>query len=143
MGKFLVRLGTTEAIAQSGGTGSVEVPIGDTYKTTSTDVFDGGRNSKGVMIGNLIRANIRKIELSWKIISNANYVLLASFFADNKFFYAYYYDTDTGTWLTKYFYVGADRSVDTVKNKQIGMTQVGGGVAPEYYENFKLSFIEV
>ena len=142
MGKFLVRIGVTSNIATYGQTGSIEVPVGDSYTTSSTDVVDGGRNTKAEMIFSMVRQAIRKIEISFKVISNADYKKLAQFFNANKIFYAYYYDTDDGAWETRQVYVG-DRKVDTIKNKQLTMTNTGGGLAPAYYENFKLSFIEV
>ena len=142
MGKFLVRLGTTSEIATNGTLGAIEVPIGESYTTSSTDVVDSARNSKGVIIFNPIRLAIRKIQMSWKVISNADYTILATFFNANKMFYAYYYDTDSGEWQTRHFYVG-DREVDTIREKQLETTNVGGLVKPNYYTNFKISLIEV
>jgi len=142
MGSFLVRIGTTSAIASSGLAGSIEVPVSSTYKTSSTDIVDSGRGTDGVMSFNVIRQAIRKIEMSYRVISNADYVKLATFFNAHKTFYAYYYDTDDGAWETRNVYVG-DRSVEAVKDKQLATTNIGGKLKPDYYENFKLSFIEV
>lgn len=154
--KFLVRLGATSTLATNGGSGSIAVGdtkdtasnakkilLGDSYKTTSTTLVNEGRNTAGTVISSVIRSGIRKIELSWKVISASEYQVLATFFNTNFMFYAYYFDTDTGTWLTKHFYVG-DRSVSAVRNKQINTaTGTGGGLGVDYYENFKISLIEV
>lgn len=149
-GIFQVRIGTTEEYANasiSGGTEGVnyvEFPIASTYKTTSSTVVDSSRNSKAIVIASVIRAGIRKIELTWRVISITNYALISSFLneADNFMFYAYYFDQDTNSWLTKKFYVG-DRVADALKNEQWKTTNRGGKVEPNHIENFKLSLIEV
>lgn len=152
--KFLVRLGTTSALATNGGIGSIaigdtldiangKIRLGATYKTTSSTLVDSARNSKGEVVSNVIRAGVRKIEITWKSITAQEYSLLATFFNTNFEFYAYYFDCDTNSWLTKHFYVG-DRVVSAIQGKQINMnTNVGGGLGIEYYENFNLSLIEV
>lgn len=154
--KFIVRLGATSALATNGGTGSIaigdtqqplagasKILLGDSYKTTSSTLVNEGRNTSGLFIGTVVRSGVRKIEMSWKVISAVEYAVLATFFNTNFMFYAYYFDSDTGTWLTKHFYVG-DRSVSAVKNKQINTnTGTGGSLGVDYYENFKISLVEV
>ena len=144
---FQVRLGTTSAIASGGsgteGSNMVTLPISSTYKTTSTTIVDSSRNGEAIMIGSVIRAGIRKIEMSWLVISIQDYAKLGTFFNSNFMFYAYYFDQDTNSWLTKHFYVG-DRVADALKNEQWALnTGAGGGIAPKHIENLKLSFIEV
>lgn len=144
---FQVRLGTTSAIA-SGGSGTegstmVTLPISSTYKTTSSTIVDSSRNSQAQVIATVIRAGIRKIELSWRVMTNADYAKLGTFFNNNFMFYAYYFDQDTNSWQTKHFYVG-DRVADALQNEQWTQgTGVGGDIAPKHVENFKLSLIEV
>ena len=151
LGTFQVRIGTTEGYANgttSGGTEGtnyIELPISSTYKTTSTTVVDSSRNSKAEVIASVIRAGIRKIELSWRVITIQDYAKISTFLnvETNFMFYAYYFDQDTNSWLTKKFYVG-DRVADALKNEQWTQnTGVGGGIAPKHIENFKLSLIEV
>lgn len=149
---FQVRIGKTQENAYSAtGTENVdyiELPISSTYKTTSTTIVDSARNSKAVVVATVVRAGIRKIELSWRVISNADYSKIAKFLNNNFMFYAYYFDQDDNGWATsqsyvKQFYVG-DRVADALKNEQWTLnTGVGGGVAPKHVENFKLSLIEV
>lgn len=159
--KFIVRLGTTSALATNGGAGTIaigdtynldqtesttdqihRIRLGDTYKTTSSTLVNSARNSKGVVISTVVRAGIRKIELGWKVIRADEYAKLGTFFNTNFDFYVYYFDTDTMSWLTKHCYVG-DRVVSAVKNKQIATNSTGGGLAVEYYEGFKISLIEM
>lgn len=145
---FQVRLGTTEAIATNGtgveGQTMVTLPISSTYKTTSSTVVDSSRNAEAVVVASVIRAGIRKIELSWRVISIEDYAKLGTFFnvAENFFFYAYYFDQDTNSWLTKHFYVG-DRVAEALQQQQWKTSQRGGLVEPNNIQNFKLSLIEV
>lgn len=146
---FQVRLGTTSAIATGGdsaggveGNTMVTLPISSTYKTTSSTAVDGARNTEGVFVGNVIRNGIRKIELSWRVISIEDYAKLGTFFNNNFMFYAYYFDQDSNSWLTKHFYVN-DRVGDALKQQQWKTTQRGGLVEPNNIENYKLSLIEV
>ena len=144
---FQVRLGTTSTIATNGsgteGSTMVTLPISSTYKTTSSTIVDSSRNSQAQVIATVIRAGIRKIELSWRVMTNADYAKLGTFFNNNFMFYAYYFDQDTNSWQTKQFYVG-DRVADALQNEQWTQnTGVGGDIAPKHVENFKLSLIEV
>ncbi len=143
---FQVRIGKTSANATSGtgteGTDFIELPISSTYKTTSSTVVDSSRNAEAVVIASVIRAGIRKIEMSWRVISIADYAKLGTFFNNNFMFYAYYFDQDTNSWVTKQFYVG-DRVADALQQEQWKTTTRGGLVEPKHIENLKLSLIEV
>ena len=150
---FLVRIGKTQANAYSKsgteGTDYIELPVSSTYKTTSTTLVDSARNTAGVVVASVIRAGIRKIEMTWKVIGIADYSKLAKFFNSNFFFYAYYFDQDDNGYATsqtavRQFYVG-DRVADALKNKQITTATVRSETVckVQYIENFKLSFIEV
>lgn len=146
---FQVRLGTTSAIATGGdsaggveGNTMVTLPISSTYKTTSTTVVDSSRNAEAVVVASVIRAGIRKIELSWLVISIQDYAKLGTFLNNNFMFYAYYFDQDENAWLTKHFYVG-DRVAEALQQEQWKIATRGGGVEPRNIQNFKLSLIEV
>lgn len=145
---FQIRLGTTQAIATNGngveGTTMVTIPVSSTYKTTSSTVVDGGRNTKGIFVGSVSRQGIRKVEMSWLVISSANYSKLGKFFNENFMFYAYYFDQDDNQFETRQFYVG-DRVADVLQNKQWVEEVVNGEAVlkPQFVENLKLSFIEV
>ena len=143
---FQVRLGIDEFYAENGGgtegVHRVTLPISSTYKTTSTTTVNSSRNTDAIVVGTVIRAGIRKIELTWRVISIADYAKIGTFFNNNFFFYAYYFDQDTNSWLVKHFYVG-DRVADALQNKQWVETTRGGQVEPQYIENLKISLIEV
>ena len=145
---FQIRLGTTSAIATNGsgteGTNMVTVPISSTYKTTASTLVDSSRNSDGFIVSNVVRAGIRKVEISFRVLTIADYSKLAKFFNTYFDFYALYFDQDNNAWETRHFYVG-NRVADALQNKQ--WVEDNGyndhRYKPEYVENVKLSLIEV
>lgn len=143
---FQVRLGITSENAEQGtgteGTDYIELPISSTYKTTSTTVVDSSRNSEAYAIFSVVRKAIRKIELSWRVISVANYSMIAKFLNENFTCYAYYFDQDDNEWQVREIYVG-DRVADALQQEQWKTSQRGGGVEPNHIQNYKLSLIEV
>lgn len=145
---FQVRIGITQENAQQGtgvaGTDYVVFPISSTYKTTSTTLVDSSRNSKGFIISNVVRAGIRKIELSWRVLTIAEYSLLSKFFNTNFTFYVYYFDQDDNTFECRQCYVG-DRVAPALDSKAWVETTVGGEtvLVPEYVKDIKLSLIEM
>ena len=144
---FQVRIGTTSDIATNGsgveGNTMVTIPISSTYKTTSTTVVDSSRNTEGKALFSIVRPNVRKIELTFRVISSADYSKIAKFLNDNFVCYAYYFDQDDNAWETREVYCN-DRTADALKNEQWTQnTGVGGGIAPKHVENFRLALIEV
>ena len=145
---YQVRIGRTQGYASGATTGGtegvdyIELPISSTYKTTSSTAVDSSRNIKGFVVGKVTRAGIRKIELSWRVISIQDYAELGTFFNTNFFFYAHYFDQDSGEWQTRHFYVG-DREADAFEAEAWQPTQRGGRIEPTKVQNLKLSLIEV
>lgn len=143
---FQIRLGTTSAIATNGngteGTTMITVPISSTYKTTATTVVDSSRNTDGYARFGIIRKAVRKVEMTWRVISIENYSKIAKFLNENFTFYAYYFDQDDNAWETREMYP-SDRVADALKNEQWKTTQRGGLVEPSHVENLRLAFIEV
>lgn len=157
--RFIVRLGTSSTMAQQGGSGSIaigdtvdtsssakKILLGNTYKTTSSTIVNNARNVEGKVVISVVRDGVRKIELSWRVMSASEYAVLATFFNTNFSFYAWYFDCDTNDWLVKEFYV-SDRTANAVGNKQINInastSSYKGGLEVQYYENVKISLIEV
>ena len=117
------------------------LPSPSTYRMTTIDLVDSARTSDGKMSGNPIRQGIRKIEMSWRFLTQAQYTLIASLFVSNFVNSVYYYDTITGTYQTRTMYVGdrvsdmAELVVELKNDKTINSIQG--------YANVKLSLIEV
>lgn len=129
-------------VRPSGSSGNYTfLPAPSTYKMTSSTLVDSARNSEGVVVGNVIRSGVRKVELSWNFLTQEQYTLIASFFDTNFFFECYYYDTITGQMETKQMYVG-DRVSDSAQivasyDSNGNITKING------YANVSLSLIEV
>lgn len=144
--RFQIRLGTTEAIARNGsgveGTTMVTVPISSTYKSTASTIVDSSRNAEGVLVANVIRQRLTKIEATFRVISCENYSKIAKFLNANFYFYAYYFDEDDNEWQVRYFYPN-DRVADALQEEQWKTTTRGGGVEPKHYSNYRLALIEV
>ena len=139
--KFFIRLGITSAMATNGTTGSLVIPCGSTYKTTSTTLVDSARDTKGYVKGNVVRRAIRKVEISWKVLDEATFSKIAKFMNTNFYFYGYYFDNDDNEWQTRQFYHG-DLVASAVENVQVETTN-DGRCYVKYQANVKLSFIEV
>lgn len=117
------------------------------YKMTSTTVVDSSRNSKGVVVSNVIREGIRKVEVSWQFLDCADFSYVAKLFEDASvggngafMFYVKYFDTIRNALIDSYsenrkFYIG-DRVSDTAKIK------LDSNGFPVGYTNVKLSLIE-
>lgn len=117
------------------------LPAPSHYKMTSSTLVDSARNSEGVVIGNVIRGGVRKIEMSWNFLTQAQFTLIASFFEIDFFFDCYYYDTITGQMETKQMYVGdrVSESAEIVANYDSS----GNIISINGYANVSLSLIEV
>lgn len=117
------------------------------YKMTSTTVVDSSRNSKGVVVSNVIREGIRKVEVSWQFLDRGDFSYVAKLFEDVSvggngafMFYVKYFDTIRNALIDSYsenrkFYIG-DRVSDTAKIK------LDSNGFPIGYTNVKLSLIE-
>lgn len=130
------------------------LPTPSDYKMTSTTLVDSARNANGIVVASVIREGIRKIEMTWKYLTQAQFSLIAKLFEGAKtggvggfFVDVFYYDTIRGQYvqsnneyadkdntITRKFYVG-DRVSDTAKVKLNGSNVAG-------YENVRLSLIE-
>ena len=134
----------------------VSIPTPSTYKMTSTTLVDSSRNTKGIVVSQVVREGIRKIEVTWKFLSQDNYSLIAKLFEDASvggtggfMCYLKYYDTIRGTLIDsssehimgdaslpyRTFYVG-DRVSDNAQLKLDSQNKIQG------YANVKLSLIE-
>ena len=117
------------------------LPAPSTYKMTSSTFVDSGRNSKGYVVGSVIRAGVRALEISWRFLNQTQFSLIASFFDTNFYFECIYYDTITGQMETKIMYC-SDRPSDTA---QIQVETDGSGNITNVkgYAETTISLIEV
>ena len=119
------------------------LPAPSHYKMTSTTIVDSARNADGVVMGSVVRAGIRKIELTWNFLTQAQFSLIAGLFDSANHFFnpVYYFDTITGSYQERQMYVG-DRVSDTA-DIVATYDSVGTIIQINGYKNVKLSLIEV
>ena len=114
-----------------------DVPYPSSYKMTSTTLVDSGRNSQGIVVSNLVREGIRKLELTWKWLSAQNLQDIMSIIENNSFkLNVVYYDTILGDFSSKEFYSGDRVSISAKQSLDVNGKIVG-------YENVKISLVEV
>ena len=88
-------------------------PAVDGYKANTATLVDSARNVEGVMIGEVIRDDVAKVELNWKFLTVAQWAMINGLFKDSsggKFINAVtFLDQSTGAYQTRQMYV-SDRS---------------------------------
>lgn len=58
----------------------VQLPTPSDYSGTSTTVVDSARNSEGVVVGDVIKSDVAKVELKWNFLTVAQYSAIAKLF---------------------------------------------------------------
>lgn len=132
------------------------IPTPSTYKMTSSTIVSTSRNTGGILLPQVIREGIRKIEVTWKFLTQTDFSLIAKLFEDASVggtggftCYLKYYDTIRGALIDsetehiggnnsnplRTFYVG-DRVSDTAQLQLNNDNTIKG------YANVKLSLIE-
>jgi len=107
----------------------VELPAPTTYKIGIMDISKAERNAAGTMVLDVI-ATKRKIEMSWKFLTNEQIKTLLQLVSDT-FFDVEYLDPVTDALKTGTFYKG-DRNLDAV-------SVVNGNII---YKDIKFNIIE-
>ena len=118
--------------------GGYDFPAPSTYSGTTTTIVDSGRNTKGYMVGAVIRDDVGKVEMSWKFISVSDWAsILAKFslkrggaFINQVTFFC----QDSGTWETREMYI-SDRQANVFLRDEAG--NIRG------YTDVSLSLVEV
>lgn len=60
--------------------GSVSIKEPSSYDATTTTIVDGGRNTEGYFIGDVIRDDLAKVEASWKVLTATEWSLILKIF---------------------------------------------------------------
>lgn len=92
-----------------------EIPLPSTYVGTTSTIVDSARNVQGVVVGQVVRADVGKVEMTWRYISAADWAsILGQFAGANRFFRTVeFYNQDTNATTTRTMYV-SDRSTGGV-----------------------------
>ncbi|MDD6483510.1 MAG: hypothetical protein PUF72_02920 [Clostridiales bacterium] len=108
------------------------LPAPSTYSASNSDLVDSGRNEEGVLVCDVLRYDIAKIELSWKTLSPDKWAAVLALFKTSFFHSVTYYDQTEDAYKTKEMYV-SDRKAELLKT--------AGG--KKYWKDCKLSLVEV
>mgnify|MGYP000860150142 FL=1 len=115
------------------------VPLKDpsTYSGQTSTLVDGGRNTEGFFIGDVIRYDMAKVEASWKILSDVEWSNILKLFNPTyggAFIVSVtFLDQVTNTYQTREMYVSDRKS-------SIKVIKEGNKI---YYQNPSLSLVEV
>ena len=121
-----------QALVSAGG---YNFPEPSTYSATTSTIVDSARNTAGYVVGNVIRSDVAKIELTWKYLTveqwaNILSVFSASFYADIRFF-----NQVTGNFDVRTMYVSDRTAAIFRRNPETG--------AIMGYTSCALSLVEV
>lgn len=93
--------------------GGVALPDPSEYNATTSTLVDSARNVKGVMIGDVIRENISKVEMNWNYLPKETWANITKLFdskrGGNFIQTVEFLNQDTGYYETKQMYV-SDRT---------------------------------
>ena len=112
---------------------STVLPDPSEYIGTTVDVVDSGRNAAGVVVSDVVRSDIAKVEAVWNFISSEQWATILSLFKDNFTNSVTFYNQTTGGFDTRTMYIG-DRTTG-------GMVTSRGEI--KGWETAKLTLIEV
>lgn len=91
--------------------GGFDFPEPSTYRATSSTIVDSARNVSGYVVGAVVRADVAKIEMSWKYLTAYQWAQILSLFANSFYNTVRFLNQTTNTYEERIFYVG-DRSAD-------------------------------
>lgn len=89
--------------------GSFEFPEPSTYSATTATVVDSARNMAGYVIGNVVRNDVAKIELSWRYLTVKQWASILSAFSTSFYNEVRFFCQTTGIYEVRTFYV-SDRT---------------------------------
>lgn len=114
----------------------VDLKDPSTYDAQTSTLVDGGRNTEGYFVGDVIRYDMAKIEASWKILSDVEWSNILKLFnpvyGGNFINQVTFLDQVTNTYITREMYVSDRKS---------GIKIMAGSKV--YYQNPSISLIEV
>lgn len=87
--------------------GGYDFPEPSAYSGNTSTLVDSGRNVLGEMIGSVIRADVSKVEISWKYLTVAQWSRILQCFngKDNFVNTVWFFDQSAGDWIEKKMYV--------------------------------------
>jgi hypothetical protein len=117
----------------------VALPDPSDYNATTSTLVDSARNVKGVMIGDVIRENVSKVEMNWNYLPRETWAEITKLFdskrGGNFIQPVEFLNQDTGLYETKQMYV-SDRTAGAYYRDRYTMEIRG-------WTNCRLALIEV
>lgn len=115
--------------------GGFSFPEPSSYSATSSTIVDSARNVSGYVVGAVVRADVAKIELSWKYLTAAQWARILSLFANSFYNDVKFLNQTTNAYETRTMYV-SDRSAAMWRRDPRTGAVMG-------YTNCSLSLVEV
>ena len=102
--------------------GDYKFPEPSTYSANTSTLVDSGRNVEGMFVGSVIRANISKIEMSWKYLTVEQWAKILQCFnrTDNFTNTVEFFDQSVGGWVQKEMYVNDRKAGMWRRNPETG-----------------------
>lgn len=110
-------------------------PEPSTYSAVTSTIVDSARNVSGYVVGSVVRADVAKIELSWKYLTVQEWANILSLFTYSFYNDVRFFNQATGTYDVRTMYV-SDRDA-SIFRRDPNTGRVLGWVNP------KLSLVEV
>lgn len=89
--------------------GGFEFPEPSTYSATASTIVDSARNVEGKVVGAVVRADVAKIELTWRYLSASDWARILSLFKNSFYNDVKFLNQTTNAYETRTFYV-SDRT---------------------------------
>lgn len=86
--------------------GGFEFPEPSTYSATASTIVDSARNVEGKVVGAVVRADVAKIELTWRYLPAADWARILSLFKNSFYNDVKFLNQTTNAYETRTFYVG-------------------------------------
>ena len=89
--------------------GGFEFPEPSTYSATASTIVDSARNVEGKVAGAVVRADVAKIELTWRYLPASDWARILSLFKNSFYNDVKFLNQTTNAYETRTFYV-SDRT---------------------------------
>lgn len=115
--------------------GGFDFPEPSTYSATSSTIVDSARNVSGYVVGAVVRADVAKIELTWKYLTGDQWARILTLFAGSFYNDVRFLNQTTNAYETRTFYV-SDRTAGMWRRDPVTGAVMG-------WTNCSLSLVEV
>lgn len=115
--------------------GGFEFPEPSTYSATASTIVDSARNVEGKVVGAVVRADVAKIELTWRYLPADEWARILSLFSNSFYNDVKFLNQTTNRYETRTFYV-SDRTAGMWRRHPESGAVMG-------WTNCSLSLVEV